>query len=347
MKRTGIATFAAALLISATAFAADPHHDRGGGAPHGGAPHMGGGGAPHMGGGGAPAFHGGGFHGAPGGFARSAPSVPHNGGMASFSAAPSHNFSAPRGGMANYSHAGPGREFSAPRGGFVHNGRAFEAAPQGHAFNGGMGGPRGYASYRHGGETFRNGATMNTNTRDLGEPRGYGSFHHGSGSFRNGATMNTNARGMGAPRGGANTEASYMHREGRYGSMEHGNVVAQPNGQTGHYGRDARGYGMRPRNWNQRPRNFDRGAYQRDVTAGERFHYGAYDRPRGWYYRRWSYSDYLPQMFWARDYWLTDWWMFDLPIPPYGYEWVRYGDDAILVNVYTGQILQVDYGVFY
>jgi Ni/Co efflux regulator RcnB len=49
----------------------------------------------------------------------------------------------------------------------------------------------------------------------------------------------------------------------------------------------------------------------------------------------------------VRDYWLTDWWMFDLPIPPYGYEWVRYGDDALLINTYTGQILEVEYGVFY
>jgi hypothetical protein len=34
-------------------------------------------------------------------------------------------------------------------------------------------------------------------------------------------------------------------------------------------------------------------------------------------------------------------------IPPYGYEWVCYGDDALLVNVYTGEILQVVYGLFY
>ncbi|HKD21615.1 MAG TPA: RcnB family protein, partial [Rhizomicrobium sp.] len=46
-------------------------------------------------------------------------------------------------------------------------------------------------------------------------------------------------------------------------------------------------------------------------------------------------------------YWLTSWWLFDLAIPPYGFEWVRYGDDALLVNVYTGQILEVEYDVFY
>ena len=33
--------------------------------------------------------------------------------------------------------------------------------------------------------------------------------------------------------------------------------------------------------------------------------------------------------------------------PPYGYVWVRYGDDALLVDVDTGEILRVVYGVFY
>ena len=110
---------------------------------------------------------------------------------------------------------------------------------------------------------------------------------------------------------------------------------------------DSRGFGTRPSNWNNRPRNFDRGSYQRNATASARFHYGSYNAPRGYHYQRWSYGEYLPSMYWARDYWLTSWWLFDLAIPPYGYEWVRYGDDALLVNVYTGQILQVDYGVFY
>jgi Ni/Co efflux regulator RcnB len=126
--------------------------------------------------------------------------------------------------------------------------------------------------------------------------------------------------------------------------MEH---AAPVNGAPAHYARDSRGYGTRPSNWNNRPRNFDRASYQRNVTAGARFHYGSYQRPSGWYYRRWTYGETLPAIFWAQNYWLTSWWMFDLAIPPYGYEWVRYGDDALLINVYNGQILQVDYGVFY
>jgi Ni/Co efflux regulator RcnB len=33
--------------------------------------------------------------------------------------------------------------------------------------------------------------------------------------------------------------------------------------------------------------------------------------------------------------------------PPFGYQWVRSGDDAILIDANTGEILQVRYDVFY
>jgi Ni/Co efflux regulator RcnB len=55
----------------------------------------------------------------------------------------------------------------------------------------------------------------------------------------------------------------------------------------------------------------------------------------------------LPTIFWRRNYWISDYWMFGLMNPPYGYVWVRYGEDALLVNVQTGRILQVVYSVFY
>jgi Ni/Co efflux regulator RcnB len=33
-------------------------------------------------------------------------------------------------------------------------------------------------------------------------------------------------------------------------------------------------------------------------------------------------------------------------VPPAGYEWVRDDDDALLVNTSTGEVPQVEYGVF-
>jgi Ni/Co efflux regulator RcnB len=38
--------------------------------------------------------------------------------------------------------------------------------------------------------------------------------------------------------------------------------------------------------------------------------------------------------------------MFALEVPPAGYEWVRDGNDALLVNTDSGEILQLEYGVF-
>ncbi|HTW34294.1 MAG TPA: RcnB family protein [Rhizomicrobium sp.] len=94
-------------------------------------------------------------------------------------------------------------------------------------------------------------------------------------------------------------------------------------------------------------RNFDRRAYQRNWNAPRRYNYGAYVRPPGWHYRRWTYGQILPAIFWAQNYWISSWATFGLMAPPYGYQWVRYGNDAILIDTSRGQILQVQYGVFY
>lgn len=103
--------------------------------------------------------------------------------------------------------------------------------------------------------------------------------------------------------------------------------------------------GRRPPEWD-RYRNFDRRAWQENGRAQRRYHWNSYQRPRGWYYRRWTYGMVLPSLFWGRQYWIDSYWDFGLPDPPYGYVWVRYGDDALLVNVETGDILRVIYGLY-
>lgn len=55
----------------------------------------------------------------------------------------------------------------------------------------------------------------------------------------------------------------------------------------------------------------------------------------------------MPRSWWAPDYQLNDWWAYGLPIPPIGYEWVRVGDDALLIDIYTGRVVQVAYDIFY
>ncbi len=101
-----------------------------------------------------------------------------------------------------------------------------------------------------------------------------------------------------------------------------------------------------PTGWNARPTTVDRGAYNHNFQAARTFHIGPYHPPRGWSAHQWAYGQILPRAYWAAPYLLADYWLFALEVPPAGYEWVRDGDDAILVNVDTGEILQVEYGVF-
>jgi Ni/Co efflux regulator RcnB len=62
--------------------------------------------------------------------------------------------------------------------------------------------------------------------------------------------------------------------------------------------------------------------------------------------RHWAYGQILPRAYWAPQYHLADYWLFGLEVPPPGCEWVRDDDDALLVDVTTGEIMQVEYGVF-
>ncbi len=87
--------------------------------------------------------------------------------------------------------------------------------------------------------------------------------------------------------------------------------------------------------------------FHQNFTAPRHFHAGAYRRPAGWYSHRWVFGEFLPAAFWARDYWLVDFMDFGLPPPPYGAVWVREGNDALLIDQDTGEIITVEYGVFY
>ena len=87
--------------------------------------------------------------------------------------------------------------------------------------------------------------------------------------------------------------------------------------------------------------------YHRDFRASRRFRGPDYRRPAGWYDHRWTFGEFLPSAFWARDYWLSDYGSYDLPPPPYGATWVRVGNDALLVDQDSGEVITVEYGVFY
>jgi Ni/Co efflux regulator RcnB len=101
-----------------------------------------------------------------------------------------------------------------------------------------------------------------------------------------------------------------------------------------------------PQGWDARPKTVDRTVYHHVYQAARSFKIGPYHRPVGWRAHRWVYGETLPRAYWASQYVLGDYWLFALEVPPVGYEWVRDGTDAILVDTSTGEILQVEYGVF-
>jgi Ni/Co efflux regulator RcnB len=84
-----------------------------------------------------------------------------------------------------------------------------------------------------------------------------------------------------------------------------------------------------------------------NVQASRQFHNGDYRQPAGYQSRHWSYGERLPHSYFARDYWLMDYVSFGLFAPPDGLVWVRVGNDALLIDEISGDVVQVDYGVFY
>jgi hypothetical protein len=67
----------------------------------------------------------------------------------------------------------------------------------------------------------------------------------------------------------------------------------------------------------------------------------------GWGYRQLSVGFILQPLFYGSAYWIGDPYTYRLP-PVYGpYRWVRYYNDALLVNIYTGEVVDVAYGIFW
>ncbi|HKN42237.1 MAG TPA: RcnB family protein, partial [Sphingomicrobium sp.] len=80
---------------------------------------------------------------------------------------------------------------------------------------------------------------------------------------------------------------------------------------------------------------------------GSLYRLGRYNDPYGYGYRRFSIGYNLWPSYFGSNYWLNDPWQYRLP-PAYGpYRWVRYYDDALLVNTYDGQVADVIHNFFW
>ena len=130
-----------------------------------------------------------------------------------------------------------------------------------------------------------------------------------------------------------------------YRDRDRANWQDRGNVQSGRNWQDRRQH-----NWDRGWRNDRRYDWQR-YRARNRAIYRMphYYAPRGWSYgyRRPSIGIYLDAMFFASNYWINDPWYYRLPPAGYGYRWIRYYNDALLIDERTGYVVDVITDFFY
>jgi hypothetical protein len=108
-------------------------------------------------------------------------------------------------------------------------------------------------------------------------------------------------------------------------------------------GRNWDGRGGRGGNWDRGWRNDRRYDWYGYRNQNRNFYRaGRYFAPvRGWNYRRLGIGFTLGAPFFASSFWINDPWAYRLP-PAYGQlRWVRYYGDVLLVDIYTGEVVDV------
>lgn len=110
------------------------------------------------------------------------------------------------------------------------------------------------------------------------------------------------------------------------------------------HGRPGYGRPLRDRDYGRHW--YDRQHFNTHYRASHRYRGPVYIFPQGYYVRAWRFGEYLPYGWYHARYYL-DWRYYDLPFPPIGCEWIRVGRDALLVDVWTGEILSVWYDLFW
>jgi Ni/Co efflux regulator RcnB len=55
----------------------------------------------------------------------------------------------------------------------------------------------------------------------------------------------------------------------------------------------------------------------------------------------------LMPLFYSDRYWISDPWTYRLPSAYGNYRWVRYYNDALLVDIYSGDVVDVMYDFFW
>ena len=102
-------------------------------------------------------------------------------------------------------------------------------------------------------------------------------------------------------------------------------------------------------NWSTSSWRHDRKYDWKDHRRRHRslFHLGFYFDPFGWGYRPYQLGWRLWPSYYSSNFWINDPWQYRLPYAPPGYRWIRYYDDAILVDTWDGRVVDVIYNFFW
>ncbi len=117
------------------------------------------------------------------------------------------------------------------------------------------------------------------------------------------------------------------------------------------------------RSWSTDRRDWgrnDRRSWNRDWRSDRRYswqdyrsrHRNAYRQPRyearhGYSYRRWYPGYRWDSWYYSSSFWINNPWSYRLPPVDGPYRWVRYYDDVVLVDIETGEIIDIIYGFFW
>jgi len=78
------------------------------------------------------------------------------------------------------------------------------------------------------------------------------------------------------------------------------------------------------------------------------FRAGRYYSPyRSYNYSRVNIGFFLDSGFYGNRYWINDPWQYRLPEVYGPYRWVRYYDDVLLVDIYSGEVVDVIHDFFW
>lgn len=87
--------------------------------------------------------------------------------------------------------------------------------------------------------------------------------------------------------------------------------------------------------------------YRRTITTTKHFDGGAFVAPPGYTYSRYELGTRVPAVLLNDDgLVLTGYSQYGLTSPPDGLIWIRVGDDALLVDRRTGEVVETDYDLF-